>query len=282
MAGLKEALMDDVSQPKGLPAKLRPAQVGASVQQARTEKPDIRDVERFANEWAKWWQEINPAWRKVSLPMSRSRDGPWVGLDLPGANGFLNVLICLKWWREQVETESKEWKEAVEDVTWVLRQMNGTPTPATAPMPTATAAPTPAAAAPTPAATAPMPNDTAPPATATTTAPASAVTVTAAATVPTPTTTPVAGIAPAGMPNTGTAAIATTVPTPTTTAGIAPAGMPTIGSLPSSDEHDTSTLGTDVEVDAKLARKQAKLEVQGLSPEKTEEFLMDIDADEEE
>ncbi|KAJ7734705.1 hypothetical protein B0H14DRAFT_2408771, partial [Mycena olivaceomarginata] len=115
--------MDDVSQPKGLPAKLRPAQVGAWVQRARTGKPDIRDVERFANEWAKWWQEINPAWRKVSLPMSRLGDGPWVGLDLPGANGFLNVLICLKWWREQVETESKEWKEAVEDVTWVLRQM---------------------------------------------------------------------------------------------------------------------------------------------------------------
>ncbi|KAJ7896242.1 hypothetical protein B0H14DRAFT_2171210, partial [Mycena olivaceomarginata] len=108
---------------KGFPAKLRPAQVGAWVQRARPGKPDIRNVERFASEWEKWWQEINLTWRKASLPMLRLGDGPWGALDLPSPNRFLNVLVCLKWWRERVATETNEWKEAVEDVTWVLRQM---------------------------------------------------------------------------------------------------------------------------------------------------------------
>ncbi|KAJ7818595.1 hypothetical protein B0H14DRAFT_2373081, partial [Mycena olivaceomarginata] len=94
-----------------LPAKLRPAQVGAWVQRARKGTPDIPNIERFANEWAAWWQEINPAWRKVSIPMSRSVVGSWECLDLPGPNGFLNVLICLKWWRERVETESRSGKK---------------------------------------------------------------------------------------------------------------------------------------------------------------------------
>ncbi|KAJ7889379.1 hypothetical protein B0H14DRAFT_2561878 [Mycena olivaceomarginata] len=46
-------------------AKLRPKEIGVWVQKARTGSPDIKDVARFANEWGKWWQDINPAWRKL-------------------------------------------------------------------------------------------------------------------------------------------------------------------------------------------------------------------------
>ncbi|KAJ7352105.1 hypothetical protein DFH08DRAFT_694112, partial [Mycena albidolilacea] len=105
-------------------AKLRPAQVGAWVQRARTGVPVIPDVVRFAEQWGKWWQEINPTWRKIITPMPR-KDGDWTSLDLPGPNGFLNVLICLKWWRERLEGETKEWRDAVEDVKWVLERMDG-------------------------------------------------------------------------------------------------------------------------------------------------------------
>jgi hypothetical protein len=53
------------------------------------------------------------------------KDGPWTFLDVPGQNSFLNVLIGLKWWREKLEEETEEWREAADNVLWVLKQMNG-------------------------------------------------------------------------------------------------------------------------------------------------------------
>ncbi|KAJ7815063.1 hypothetical protein B0H14DRAFT_2375614, partial [Mycena olivaceomarginata] len=105
-------------------AKLRPAQVGAWVQRARAGAPDIKDTAVFAKEFKAWWQDINPAWRKISLPMPR-KGGPWTFMQVPGQNGFLNVLMCLKWWTEKISDESEDWKDAVEDIMWVLEQMNG-------------------------------------------------------------------------------------------------------------------------------------------------------------
>ncbi|KAJ6571545.1 hypothetical protein B0H19DRAFT_935544, partial [Mycena capillaripes] len=106
-----------------LSVKRRPPQVGAWVQRARSGIPDIKDVAKFTEGWAVWWQDINPAWRKATIPMPK-QDGSWECMDVPGPNGFLNVLICLKWWRERLREESKEWVDAVEDVSWVLRCMN--------------------------------------------------------------------------------------------------------------------------------------------------------------
>ncbi|KAJ7357930.1 hypothetical protein DFH08DRAFT_622996, partial [Mycena albidolilacea] len=99
-------------------AKARPAQVGAWVQRARAGTPEIKDVDAFARQVRVWWQDINPAWRKLSLPMAK-KTGPWTFMDVPGQNGFLNVLICLKWWRERIDEESEEWKDMLEDVSWV-------------------------------------------------------------------------------------------------------------------------------------------------------------------
>ncbi|KAF8202093.1 hypothetical protein K438DRAFT_1581800, partial [Mycena galopus ATCC 62051] len=100
-----------------------PAQVKAWVQRARTGVPDIKDAGCFAKEWAAWWQDINPLWWKSSNPMPKT-DGDWTVMDLSGQNGFLNVLIFLKWWRERLKDEFPEWVEAVADVTWVLQKMN--------------------------------------------------------------------------------------------------------------------------------------------------------------
>ncbi|KAJ7653709.1 hypothetical protein DFH06DRAFT_994257 [Mycena polygramma] len=109
---------------RGLSAKKRPGQIASWVQRARTGEPEINDVSVFAKETVSFWQDINPAWRKKNVPMLK-QNGDWTPLEIPGPNGILNVLVCLKWWRERLEDESPEWKEVVEDVTWVLKRMNG-------------------------------------------------------------------------------------------------------------------------------------------------------------
>ncbi|KAJ7728399.1 hypothetical protein B0H14DRAFT_3001213 [Mycena olivaceomarginata] len=87
---------------------------GAWVQRARAGTPEIKDVDAFARQVRVWWQDINPAWRKLSLPMAK-KTGPWTFMDVPGQNSFLN---------ERINEESEEWKDMLEDVSWVLRQMN--------------------------------------------------------------------------------------------------------------------------------------------------------------
>jgi hypothetical protein len=44
-------------------------------------------------------------------------------MDYSGQNGFLNMLMCLKWWRDAMDAGSLDWDEAVDDVTWVLSKM---------------------------------------------------------------------------------------------------------------------------------------------------------------
>ena len=77
-----------------------------------------------------WWSDINPAWRQPVdggglLRNTSEGEKDWAGLDIPGANGFLNVLMCLKWWGNATAGGPRvEGDEAVADVTWVLRQMS--------------------------------------------------------------------------------------------------------------------------------------------------------------
>ncbi|KAJ7278645.1 hypothetical protein C8J57DRAFT_1059861, partial [Mycena rebaudengoi] len=78
----------------------------------------------FGEEWWVWWLDINPTWRKTAVPMHRT-PGLLEYVNFTGRNGFLNVLMCLKWWGDVLDSPSKRWKEAVEDVKWVLKGLNG-------------------------------------------------------------------------------------------------------------------------------------------------------------
>ncbi|KAJ7734865.1 hypothetical protein B0H16DRAFT_1327340 [Mycena metata] len=76
--------------------------------------------------WWDWWHAINPEWRRVSDGgLTRDGDGSWDELRCPGQNGFLNVVVCLKWWRLAAGTESGDWVRGVDDVRWVMQQMVG-------------------------------------------------------------------------------------------------------------------------------------------------------------
>ncbi|KAJ7446047.1 hypothetical protein B0H11DRAFT_1676964, partial [Mycena galericulata] len=104
-------------------AKQRPKQVGDWIQRARNYTPTIEDTDQFAKQWWAWWIDINLAWREKQRPMLRDRDAPWEYMNYHGQNGFLNVLMSLKWWRDSMPEASKDWDDAVEDVTWALGKM---------------------------------------------------------------------------------------------------------------------------------------------------------------
>jgi hypothetical protein len=44
-------------------------------------------------------------------------------MEYKGQDGFLNVLMLLKWWRDAMKDASPDWEEAMDDVTWVLQKM---------------------------------------------------------------------------------------------------------------------------------------------------------------
>ncbi|KAJ7488209.1 hypothetical protein FB451DRAFT_1025494 [Mycena latifolia] len=120
-----EESMGFVSTTKCLPTALRLKQVSLWVKNTRIGTPALI-VETFSAEWRAWWRKINPEWRRAEDgALKKEGDGPWDALRCPGQNGFLNVLVCLKWWRVGLDAESKDWKDAIADVKWVIEGMVG-------------------------------------------------------------------------------------------------------------------------------------------------------------
>ncbi|KAJ7719858.1 hypothetical protein B0H14DRAFT_2412066 [Mycena olivaceomarginata] len=107
---------------KAHPTTKRPKAVGVWVKNARKGVPlDIGNMEE--EEWG-WWKAINPKWRLHDGELlAGEQNGTWDALRCPGQNGFLNVIVCLKWWRSSMETPSDGWTRAVADVTWALEKM---------------------------------------------------------------------------------------------------------------------------------------------------------------
>ncbi|KAJ7826750.1 hypothetical protein B0H13DRAFT_1918020 [Mycena leptocephala] len=99
---------------------------------AKTKKiPAIKNIQKYADEWGKWWGRLQPAWRE------RDRDGrwrtggdtlygpanEWDALDCPGVNGCLSLVASLYFWgacTDQLPLIKERWDSAVQDVTWML------------------------------------------------------------------------------------------------------------------------------------------------------------------
>ncbi|KAJ7017584.1 hypothetical protein C8F04DRAFT_883777, partial [Mycena alexandri] len=105
-------------------AAKRPKEVGDWVARARNHTPTISSADELGNRWWAWWIDINPSWRaEGGRPMIRKSRQAWKTMDIGGQNGFLNVLMVLKWWRDAMRVASPDWEEAVGDVTWVLQEI---------------------------------------------------------------------------------------------------------------------------------------------------------------
>jgi hypothetical protein len=82
-----------------------------------------------------WWMMLQPGWRKDDIrsliTLVLFRDAPqgetWQGLRKGGTAGIYVVVMALSWWikAQQIEHDINAWS-AVDDLLWVLEQMNQT------------------------------------------------------------------------------------------------------------------------------------------------------------
>ncbi|KAJ7120486.1 hypothetical protein C8R43DRAFT_1136871 [Mycena crocata] len=115
---------------RGAGTAVRPDEVSGWINRARSggPHPAISDVYSFVTRWWKWWETINPVWRKrtgTPVRLEQCGDGDWSSLAHTGPNGLLNALICLRWWRDALRgnLDVQGWEEAVGDVRWVLQRV---------------------------------------------------------------------------------------------------------------------------------------------------------------
>ncbi|KAJ6469552.1 hypothetical protein C8R47DRAFT_1222890 [Mycena vitilis] len=123
----QEASTAFATQKQGFTPAGRPEEIKGWVKAARKGAGHVaaKDAAIFVAKFKVWWKAINPQWRiGADETLKREEDGPWDVLRVPGPNAFLNVLICLKWWKEV--GEEGDWADVVADVTWVLERLIAT------------------------------------------------------------------------------------------------------------------------------------------------------------
>ena len=90
----------------------RPSKIKEYFQYAhQPSRGDTLAVPGFGAEVAKWWERIQPEWRrsKQDLPQSRSK---WSYILSGGSKGVFLVILCLAWWDRAYERHLEKEKEA--------------------------------------------------------------------------------------------------------------------------------------------------------------------------
>lgn len=116
-----------------LPVKLRPRVLSTWLQGTKRRYDEIptiseNDLPAFADEWAIWWNSIQPAWRQspsdspaVLLPLSAAKGSETVdALKKAGPTGLVLVIISLAWWAPLRSTDPR-WDSSVADVHACLK-----------------------------------------------------------------------------------------------------------------------------------------------------------------
>lgn len=88
--------------------------------------PTITDVGAYGQQWWLWWGALQPEWRtSEERCFCRSPLGQFDTLMRPGKNGMFLILLSLCWWADALDlpTEDPSWRNAMNDVAWVLSQL---------------------------------------------------------------------------------------------------------------------------------------------------------------
>ncbi|KAJ3743032.1 hypothetical protein F5050DRAFT_1551295, partial [Lentinula boryana] len=121
----------------GLAKLNRPMELTTWINYGRYNKKRIKitpeRVHQFAVNFWIWWSSLQPSWRAVgedNRPLAaKEMKDDWKSLDHYGQNGWLSLVVCLRWWGEglmrvQNETLRKEgiddWLMAIEDMAIML------------------------------------------------------------------------------------------------------------------------------------------------------------------
>lgn len=113
-----------------LGCRRRPRIIADWIQVARKPKfsYEIKDPEKFAEEFNAWWRGLQPDWRLDDVSDLLRRDGEdWECLWCPGTNGLLSVVAALFFWGSRVQhgapTLKSKWLEALEDVAYAISRL---------------------------------------------------------------------------------------------------------------------------------------------------------------
>ncbi|KAF9487031.1 hypothetical protein BDN71DRAFT_1594671 [Pleurotus eryngii] len=119
----------------GLATLNRPEEISWWIRAGRKANPTLSDVDKFGDNWWRWWISLQPEWRGVASEESalerrhRQADkavscaaAAWEELDKPGRNGFLSPIAALFWWasaridslKKPVVTEESSEDQALE------------------------------------------------------------------------------------------------------------------------------------------------------------------------
>lgn len=91
-----------------------------------TDRPSV-NAENLPVAWRAWWVSLMPPWRALLIgdwPLGRAvpNGEEWKTVRKGGPNGIFLTLLVLHWWRSSTSSQ-REYKSALEDVAWVMKQL---------------------------------------------------------------------------------------------------------------------------------------------------------------
>ncbi|KAK7021735.1 SERTA domain-containing protein 3 [Paramarasmius palmivorus] len=83
--------------------------------------------ESLGHEWWTWWTKVvNPRWRPKSEDMVMPGGaGSWEAVRIPGKDGFVLVLVSLRWWCDLLDDPENDllWLSTIKAVYWTLVEL---------------------------------------------------------------------------------------------------------------------------------------------------------------
>ncbi|GAW04090.1 hypothetical protein LENED_005856 [Lentinula edodes] len=133
-----ECLRDWMTSTKGLARSNRPKELSKWILNCRYDRSgnepllEKDNLAQFGESFSCWWSGLRPpSLHQMSADQSAAQnfEKEWESLDRSGKNGWLSVLVCLKWWGMALGEEDRKgqpgekWRNMVDDVTVVLSSL---------------------------------------------------------------------------------------------------------------------------------------------------------------
>ncbi|KAJ3834891.1 hypothetical protein F5878DRAFT_336880 [Lentinula raphanica] len=123
-----------ISSPKGIACKNRPKELtrwiinGRYNRRANEPRFGMSELASFGKSFVIWWTSLKQS-ASESQGQGQGRKGNgWGTLDVSGKNGWLSIVVCLKWWgmglgEHRQEALGVDWRQSVIDVRCTLNQL---------------------------------------------------------------------------------------------------------------------------------------------------------------